>query len=204
MRPLILKELTKEYIDTVLNPERKLITALIGDLKTKGREIAKSITKHAYTSIDEFFEAFDQGKSEINLLDGSSMRKGNIITLTGCVLHPLRKSLLGKNGKLPSFYNEIEKKYVDMYKRNTAILNPLCIVCQVVRETLGKDIKIGDRRLFIQQVACRSEITGKRVYSEEGLRIVKELSLGNKTAFNREDIEDILNNYSCLYFAGTL
>ena len=192
--PLIDKELTKEFITKTLRPDR-LISAMVFDLKEKGKEIAKQLPYKEYSSLDEFFARHDAGNSALILLEGRNIRSGNIFTLKKCILQDLKVLLLNDTSKLPLFYDKIEKKYMEIYKKKTAILNPLCIACQVVRESSGNHIKIGFSTLIIKHIACRSELTGKIVYSEEGVNLAHSKGI--------TELDHLLKENICIYYVGT-
>ena len=122
---LIKKSLDKEFITSVLRVDRTLISAIITDLRDKGKEIAEKLPFQSYSGKEEFFKAISLGNSELNQIDGKVELYENILILRNCVLSDLRKALLDQNGKLPSFYDNIEQKYMQIYRKKTGILNPI-------------------------------------------------------------------------------
>ena len=134
------EKLTREFISSTLREDRKLISALIADLNEKGKSIAAEIKCRSYSNLVEFLGAHDRGESEFAQIEGISDRIGNLFLIKSCMLHDLKISLLDSSGQLPTWYDAIEKKFLEIYPKKTAILNPLCIVCQVVRESAAGSI----------------------------------------------------------------
>lgn len=195
---VIRKLVDKEFIVSTLREDRTLISAIITDLRDKGKEIAEKMPFQSYAAKEDFFNALARGKSELNDIDGKVEYFENILILRHCVLGGLRKSLLDNNGKLPLFYDNIEQKYIQMYRRKTGILNPLCIVCQIVRETTASHIKVNGSSLRIVHLAAKSELTGKRVYSEEGLSFGSNLKLSDGNYIDKKKADELLERNACI------
>lgn len=191
---LIEKNVSLEFITRVLSPERKLIPALIFDLKEKGLELAGEIPQEKYRSMQEFFNAHDLGHSGFAALEGRGMRFGNIFSLTSCPFHPMKLFLLNHTTKrLPAFYEAVEDAYNKVYDGKTAIMNPLCILHQTARRAVARNISIGGSPLVYRHIASRSELTGKRIFADEGIAIAERMDCP------RGRVEELLNECTCLY-----
>lgn len=195
---LIQKSLDREFIVSTLRYDRTLISAIITDLRDKGKEIADKIPFQAYAGKEDFLKALLSGRSELNDVDGKIEQYENVLILKNCVLSDLRRSLLDQNGKLPKFYDNIEEKYMQIYRKKTGILNPLCIVCQIVRETTASHIKINGSSMRLVHLAARSELTGKRVYSDEGLMFSTNTKLSDGSYLDKKKVDMLLDKYACL------
>ena len=193
------EKLTREFVSSTLREDRKLISALIADLNDKGKSIAGEIRCRSYPSLAEFFNAHDRGESEFVQIEGRSDRIGNLFLIKSCMLHDLKIGLLDSSGQLPTWYDAIEKKYLEIYPKKTAILNPLCIVCQVVRESAAGSIRAGGKPLTVVHLACRSELTGKRVRSRDGIELAIK-KMPPEAGFSGEKLEKLLDEYQCAYF----
>ncbi|MFQ6056108.1 MAG: hypothetical protein ACE5J3_09025 [Methanosarcinales archaeon] len=133
---------------------------------------------------------------ELEELEGKSIKDGNLRILKECPMMPvlaiIKKENLAETGKeeLPVFYGEIVKKYIEHHPDEAAVLHPLCIVHQAMRDIIGSQ-----KGHLTRQVACRSCDTGKVVFAKNGL------SLANLT---EEQAKDKIEGYACMYIQKEL
>jgi hypothetical protein len=158
---LLENKLTKDWALKVIPPEKKMFGAILHDLQ----DMAKLIMK------------------EMDL-------NGNVFILKKCPMGKLVESLK-EDGKLPKYYLEVVKKYVELYKSKGAIIHPFCIVHQVIREQVGESIRVNGGRMLVYQVACRSLASGKVVYATEGT---------SRVDMTQEDIDKKIDGNACMYF----
>ena len=128
--------------------------------------------------------------------EGESIHDGDLRILKKCPMVPtlniIMKENLAQTGKeeLPVFYREIVEKFIGQHPDEAAVLHPLCIVHQSMR-----DIISSEKRCLARQIACRSEATGKVVFAKNGL------SLANLTENQARDKIDV---YACMYITKEL
>jgi len=182
-----------EKIKEILYSDKLTIVGKTIALKELGRKIAEEIYTQQYHSLEEFYEAYDHGKDPMQQLEGKGTRKGDLIILEDCPVaglkdHPI--DLFKETGKFPPAWDAIVEEYKQVFK-NDAILHPLCIVHQRIREELAKKIPKEKAYVHATEVACRSMATGKVVFSEWGLQLSGE---------SREEIEKLIDKKACIYF----
>ena len=183
------KMLTKDWALKVIPPEKKMFGAILHDLQDMAKLIMKEMDLKGYKSPQEFIDAHDRGGSPLEALEGSSARDGNIFILKKCPMSRLVESLK-EDGKLPKYYLEVVKKYVELYKTKGAIIHPFCIVHQVLREQVGENIRVNGGRMLVYQVACRSLASGKVVYATEGT---------SRVNISQEEIDKKIDGNACMY-----
>lgn len=186
---LLEKKLTKDWALKVIPPEKKMFGAILHDLQNMANIIMKEMDLKGYTSPQEFIDAHDRGGSPLEALEGSSARDGHVFVLKKCPMGKLVESLK-EDGKLPKYYLEVVKKYVELYKSKGAIIHPFCIVHQVIREQVGESIKVNGGRMLVYQVACRSLASGKVVYATEGT---------SRVDMTQEAIDKKIDGNACMY-----
>lgn len=158
---IFIDELSVEYVNSVLQ-YGALVDEMINKLEQKGRELADKL-------------------NTLENLEGASEIKGDLAILLKCPMVPVLNKIKEANEELvgeavlPDFYPEIVAEYIKMHPDDAAILHPLCIAHQHIRKTFAQR-----HGLDIQQVACRSDSTGKVVYSKKGL---KAAGMSEKQAF---------------------
>jgi len=182
-----------DKIKEILYSDKLTIVGKTIALKELGRKIAEELYTQQYRSLDEFYEAYDKGADPMQTLEGKGSRKGDLIILDDCPvagLHDPAIELFKEAGKFPPEWEAIVDEYKQVFK-NDAILHPLCIVHQRIREELAKKIPKGKSFVHATEVACRSMSTGKVVYSEWGLQLSGE---------SREQIEKLIDKKACIYF----
>ncbi len=190
--PRVTAEVTLDLLERILDHNRPLPPALVFDLKEKGREVGNNISPEQYGTMELFYAAHDAGRSPLVALDGPSSRMGDLFILTACPLGPQRRAFFDHKGRLPKFFDKVEDTYNRAHAGRSAILNPLCILHQMAQQCAARRISVGRVPLIFRHVASRSELTGKRVRSQEGI------DLAMRRGFTRERIEDILDTGSCL------
>ncbi|MFQ6118530.1 MAG: hypothetical protein ACE5KE_01445 [Methanosarcinales archaeon] len=112
---------------------------------------------------------------------------------------PVLNQVMQKLGeKLPEYFNKVVEEYIRLNPDDAAIIHPLCIAHQRIRELIISNLKIGETHpLNFYQLSCRSTLrqggTGKNVYSERGLK---------KTGMSREDVDPFLTpeDNACIYY----
>lgn len=182
-------------IKRILVPERS-ITAIIGELRRLADKVVENIEKNVYLSREDFLSAISENRSELNEWLGEVEVEDNVLCIERCVTGGLRRSLLDKRtGKLPSFYDEIENKYLSLKGVYTGVLNPLCIICHVILEHIVRSVAIPGAKVRIFPLSYRSGYTGKRVYVEKVIELAER-----KTGINREKVDSMLDKYECLYY----
>jgi hypothetical protein len=182
-----------DKIKEILYSDRLTIVGKTIALKELGRKIAEEIYTQQYNSLDEFYQAYDRGADPMQALEGTGKRKGDLIILDDCPVAGLNDpaiELFKEAGKFPNEWAAIVEEYKQVFK-NDAILHPLCIVHQRIREELAKKIPKGKSFVHATEVACRSMSTGKVVYSEWGMQLSGE---------TKEDIEKLIDKKACIYF----
>ncbi len=181
-------------IKEILYSDKLTIVGKTIALKELGRKIAEEIYTEQFKSLEDFYEAYDRGGDPMQQLEGKGERKGDLIILEDCPVaglkdHPI--DLFQDEGKFPPAWDAIVEEYKQVFK-NDAILHPLCIVHQRIREELAKKIpKEKGTYVHATEVACRSMTNGKVVYSEWGLQLSGE---------TREEIEKLIDKKACIYF----
>ena len=163
--------LTREYVNSILQ-YGVTIGEMIEKLEQKGEELTKSIK-----SLEDL-EGKSESKGDKNFLIACPMTK---------VLGEIKKANAELTGveELPDFYPEIVKEYIKEHPDDAAILHPLCIVHQHIRNSFGKK-----QGLVLQQIACRSLATGKVVYSKKGIK---------EAATDEKQVDSEIANFACLY-----
>lgn len=182
-----------DKIKDILYSEKLTIVGKTIALKELGRKIAEEIYTQQFKSLDEFYESYDHDADPMQKLEGKGIRKGDMIILEDCPVaglkdHPI--DLFKDGERFPPEWDAIVDEYKQVFK-NDAILHPLCIVHQRIREELAKKIPKGDNYVHATEVACRSMTSGKVAYSDWGLQ------LSGKT---KKEIEDLIKNKACIYF----
>jgi GTPase Era involved in 16S rRNA processing len=129
-------------------------------------------------------------------LEGESFPDANVTILKKCPMEPvlavIKKEQLAQTGReeLPGFYQVIVNKFIEEQPDDAAVLHPLCIVHQAMRDIVGSQ-----KGSLTRQVACRSAASGAVVFSKNGL------ASANLTAARaREKI----NGYACMYIQKKL
>jgi len=182
-----------DKIKEILYSDKLTIVGKTIALKELGRQIAEELYTEQYKSLEEFYEAYDKGKDPMQDLEGKGMRKGDLVILEDCPVAGLRDpaiDLFKQAGRFPPEWEAIVDEYKQVFK-NDAILHPLCIVHQRIREELAKKIPKGKSFVHATEVACRSMSTGKVVYSDWGIQLSGE---------TKEEIEKLIDNKACIYF----
>jgi len=182
-----------DKIKEILYSDKLTIVGKTIALKELGRKIAEEIYTQQYRSLEEFYEAYDRGSDPMQSLEGKGSRKGDLVILEDCPvagLHDPAIELFKKGDKFPPEWDAIVEEYKQVFK-NDAILHPLCIVHQRIREELAKKIPKGNTFVHATEVACRSMSTGKVVYSDWGLQLSGE---------TKEEIEKLIDKKACIYF----
>lgn len=129
-------------------------------------------------------------------LEGSSVQDGDVRVLEKCPMVPtlntIKKDNLAETGKeeLPGFYGEIVQRYAQQHPDEAAVLHPLCIVHQAMRDIIGSR-----KGHLTRQIACRSGATGKVVFANNGL------SLANLT---EDQAKEKIDGYACMYITKAL
>lgn len=166
-----------EFIRATLR-EGTEVDELIEALVRKAQEEAENV---------ETLEALEgeviQDDDELRILKECPM-----VSLLGLV----KKETLARTGKdeLPGFYKEIVQRYSERNPDDAAILHPLCIFHQVMRDVIG-----ARNGKLTRQVACRSGESGKVVISENG-RLLANLT--------EDRIREKIDGYACLYMQRPL
>lgn len=165
-----------EYVCSVLQ-EEKNVDEIVETLVLKAVAEAPSV------------ESLDK-------LEGPYIVDGSLRILKQCpmmqVLKAIAKENLARTGKesLPNFYKNIVSRYIEENPGEGAVLHPLCIVHQAMR-----DIISSEKGTVTRQIACRSAMTGEVVFAKNGM------ALAGMTV---EQAESKLGNYACLYATKAL
>jgi len=193
-----LSDIVKEQagkIKEILYSEKLSIVGKTIALKELGRKIAEELYAKDYKSAEEFYSDYDASTDPMQQLEGKGTREGDLIILEDCPvagLHECPIELFKEGGKFPPEWQAIMDEYKQVFK-NDAILHPLCIVHQRIREELAKKIPKEKASVQATEVACRSMKDGKVVFSEYGLQ------LSGKT---KEEIEKLIEGKACIYIIG--
>jgi len=193
-----LSDIVKEQagkIKEILYSEKLSIVGKTIALKELGRKIAEELYTKDYQSAEEFYADYDASTDPMQQLEGKGVRKGDLIILDDCPVAGLKEcpiKLFQEEGKYPPEWKAIMDEYKQVFK-NDAILHPLCIVHQRIREELAKKIPKGKSSVQATEVACRSMLDGKIVFSEYGLQLSGE---------TKEEIEKMIEGKACIYLIG--
>jgi hypothetical protein len=187
--PLLAKRLTKDWATEVLNPNRKMISAILFDLTEIGKKIANELEIKDYESLDNFLDDHKNGKSPLHQLEGGSHIDGEIALLKNCPMSSLLKAFEA-DGKLPENFHEVTEKYKFYYKKKEGVLHPFCIVHQIIRSHIAENFRINNKRTQILQIACASSTGDRVVYSTEG---------ASRCGMNKEEIDKKVVGNACLY-----
>lgn len=182
-----------EKIKDILYSDKLTIVGKTIALKELGRKIAEEIYTQQFRSLDEFYEAYDQNTDPMQELEGKGIRKGDLIILEDCPVAGLKEhpiDLFKTGNRFPPEWDAIVEEYKQVFK-NDAILHPLCIVHQRIREELAKKIPKGDSYMHATEVACRSMTSGKVAFSDWGLQLSGE---------TKEEVEKLIDKKACVYF----
>jgi hypothetical protein len=187
--PLLAKRLTKDWATEVLNPNRKMISAILFDLTEIGKKIANELEIKDYESLDNFLEDHKKGQSPLHRLEGGSHIDGEIALLKNCPMSSLLK-VFEADGRLPENFREVTEKYKFHYKKKEGVLHPFCIVHQIIRSHIAENVRINNKRTQILQIACASSTGDRIVYSTEG---------ASRCGMNKEEIDKKVEGNACLY-----
>ncbi|MBI2848705.1 MAG: hypothetical protein HYX88_01040 [Chloroflexi bacterium] len=165
-----------DFINTVLR-EGADVDEVVETLVLKAEEEAKNVD-----SLQE--------------LEGEAIEDGEIRILKECPMVPIldmvRKENLVRTGReeLPMFYQDIVERFIEQNPGEGAILHPICIVHQAMRDIIGSE-----KGALTRQIACRSTSSGKVVVSRNGL------SIANLT---EHQARDAIDGYACMYIIRKL
>ena len=129
-------------------------------------------------------------------LEGESIPDGDLRILKTCpmvpVINAVKKHNLAETGEdaLPAYYREIVERCIEQYPGEAAILHPLCIVHQAMRDVISSG-----KGTLTRQIACRSGATGEVVFANKGL------SAANLT---EEQARGKIDGYACMYMTRAL
>jgi hypothetical protein len=182
-------------IKEILYSEKLSIVGKTIALKELGRQLAEELYSKDYKTVDDFYADYDGSRDPMQVLEGKGERMGDLIILEDCPVAGLKEcpiNLFQEDGKYPPEWKAIMDEYKQVFK-NDAILHPLCIVHQRIREELAKKIPKGKSNVQATEVACRSMIDGKIVFSDYGLQ------LSGKT---KEEVEKLIEGKACIYIIG--
>lgn len=182
-----------DKIKDILYSDKVTIVGKTIALKELGRKIAEEIYTQQYNSLEEFYTEYDKGTDPVQQLEGRGVRKGDLVILDDCPvagLHDSAIELFMEGGKFPPEWDAIVEEYKQVFK-NEAILHPLCIVHQRIREELAKKIPKGPSYVHATEVACRSMKTGKVVLSDWGMQLSGE---------TKEELEKLIDRKACIYY----
>ncbi|MBI5190649.1 MAG: hypothetical protein HZA22_08225 [Nitrospirae bacterium] len=191
-----LTDIVKREVDKIkeiLYSDKVTIVGKTIALKELGRKIAEELYTAQYNSLDEFYADYDRGADPMQALEGRGTRKGDLVILDDCPvagLHDSAIDLFKEGGAFPPEWDAIVEEYKQVFK-NEAILHPLCIVHQRIREELAKKIPKGTSYVHATEVACRSMKTGKIVMSDWGMQLSGEA---------KEEIEKLIDKKACIYY----
>ncbi len=162
-----------EFIHTTLQKEKD-IDKIIEELVLKANEEAKNVV-----SLKELEgDCIQEDNSDLRILKKCPMNH---------VFNIIKKENYTQTGKdeLPEFYKGIVAKFVEQHPGEAAVLHPLCIAHQAMR-----DIIASKKGTFTRQIACRSTTTGKIVVAKNGLSTAK---------LTEDQARSKLEGYACLY-----
>jgi hypothetical protein len=187
--PLLAKRLTKDWATETLNPNRKMISAILFDLTEIGKKIANELEMKDYESLEQFLEDHKNEKSPLHMLEGGSHIDGEIAQLKKCPMSSLVK-VFEADGKLPENFHEVTEKYKFYYKKKEGVLHPFCIVHQTIRSQIAEHFRINNKRTQILQIACVNSAGDRIVYSTEG---------ASRCGMSKEEIDKKVRGNACLY-----
>lgn len=143
-------------------------------------------------------KALEEAKnvSSLKSLEGESSAKGNLRILKTCpmasTLNAIKKENLAKTGKkkFPKIFQDIVQKYLEKYPNEGAILHPLCIVHQAIRDIIASKKNFISRGIACRGAACHSPKKENIAYSKEGIH------LSGKT---KKQVTTLIKGHSCVY-----
>lgn len=166
-------EITLDYLKNNLQYGEQ-VEKMIEILETKAREIASEVS-----SLEE--------------MEGPAQEKGEYRMVEKCPLIPVLNEVKKYNAayigsnifSVPAFYPKIVDQYDVKYPDDSALLSPLCIICQVARRAFGEL-----KGIDIQHIACKHYKAPKAVCSRKGLR---------KFGLTEAEAAQLMGNNNCLY-----
>ncbi len=190
---LLSEKVTTERFLRVADPGRPVLLVVLMDLMDIGVEIGNLVPPASFDTMDHFVEAHGSGASPLIVLEGPSRIVGPLWSLDTCPLLDVRRSLLETGQYFSEYYKKIEAEYFRLYEWKSSIMDPLCIIHQTARLNVARRIGVGRFPLRCRHVACRSEVLGKKIYAEEGLR---RAEMGG---MSRDRVETLLDQSTGLY-----
>jgi len=174
---------------TILSSDSTIVEKTVS-LRRMARQIASEyFDRIHYRDIDEFYQAYAEGRAPIIALEGEGEVVDELLILKSCPMAPLFEDFK-ENGSFPDYWTRLPEEFMSEF-RNEAILHPLCIVHQSFRDELAKKIPKGRSFVHSVAVACRSGANNKVVYSEFGLE------LSGKT---REEVARAIEGRACAFY----
>ena len=182
--------LNADTLKEILCPDAP-VEEIVDQLFAKGSQLAESVTVMNYSDWKQFCQQHVQAQGELAQLEGASTINGNnIVVLLQCPMSR-EMSKLQVDGKPPVHHKSITDTYMLQNPGSNALLHPGCIVHQVARQLIVKQLKVtGKKNINYYQLACRSMATGKVVYDENGLA---------KVGMSREQADKLVDGHACLY-----
>jgi hypothetical protein len=187
----IIEVLNAKVLGEILQ-EGTPVEEVVEQLFLKGTELAQKIPSREYADWQSFLKAHLDNNTELAELEGTStVEDADVVVLKAC---PMASEMakLNVNGKPPAFHKQIIDSYMQQNPGSNSLLHPGCIAHQVARQIMVKHMKFvsGIRDLNYYQLACRSGLTGKIVYDENGL-----IEMG----MSQEQAEKPIDGHACLY-----
>jgi hypothetical protein len=167
----ITEVLSLDYVNSVLQYGVG-IDKMITKLEEKGHQLAQTLK-----SLEEL-EGEAEVKDKLRIL-----KKCPMVAVLDAV-KKINATLIGEEN-LPDFYPLIVEQYSKKHSDDCAILHPLCIAHQHIRRAFGEK-----HQLKIQQIACRSDSTGRVVFSKKGL---------GEAGLTQGEANQIISQNACLY-----
>ncbi|MCR4317266.1 MAG: hypothetical protein NUW37_13085 [Planctomycetes bacterium] len=160
-----------EQLQRLDRPQRK-----IGNVFTS--ELVASIIREdgdIDSILDSMAETAERVAEQIDGVDGAEIHGlgsgGIVVAVKRCPTEPVLKKVIDENfvhtgdRDVPEFYDRILKRHFERKRGAVAAINPLCILCQAMRDEKGFE-----EGYLTTQIACKSKLTGDISISDEGIQ----------------------------------
>ncbi len=182
----------------------KVMITLSGAANAKGTLIrnalktAEKIPDVKYASFDEYLSTIESATNPISMIEGKSSHEGNFVFgLKLCPFGPSIKNYTQVFEKLPEgfvdFTSEFNKpsSITDQYRVGEgAGVSPFCSVHQPMRSAFAEKIKIGDKKMRIYQLGCKSG-AGKKGFAEKWIK---------ESGISKDVVDKVLDSNMCCYY----
>ncbi len=182
----------------------KVMITLSGAANAKGTLIrnalktAEKIPDVKYASFDEYLSTIESATNPISMIEGKSSHEGNFVFgLKLCPFGPSIKNYTQVFEKLPEGFADFTSEFnkpssiTDQYRVGEgAGVSPFCSVHQPMRSAFAEKIKIGDKKMRIYQLGCKSG-AGKKGFAEKWIK---------ESGISKDVVDKVLDSNMCCYY----